>query len=183
MNDTLYETAFDRTTVDTLEAELWPLLSGRQLPLDAGSPSEVEVVVELADNAHLHSGEGMGWCSVQLGGRPREQLTVVIADRGVGIPHRVNQSVEDRDLDDYQALLLAFRPRFSSTGDPHRGFGLNIALEYTGRVPGSVLTVESGHAVFAATEGRGRVLSKGARRVRGVTARLSLPVSPSGPVN
>lgn len=181
MNDTLYETAFDRATVDTLEVELWRLVSERQLPVDTGSLSEV--VVELADNALLHSGEDVGWFSVQLGGRPREQLTVVIVDRGVGIPHRVNQAVEDRDLDDYQALLLAFQPRFSSTGDPHRGFGLNIALEYTGRVSGSALTVESGHAVFAATEGGGRVLSKGARRIQGVTARLSVPVSMPGSVN
>ncbi|MDE0231967.1 MAG: ATP-binding protein [bacterium] len=180
MNDTIYETAFDSTTVDTLEAELWRLVSERRLPVDAGSLSEV--VVELADNALLHSGEDGGWFSVQIGGRAREELAVVVSDRGVGIPHRVNQAAADRDLDDYQALLLAFQPRFSSTGDPHRGFGLNIALEYTGRIPGSALTVESGRAVFAATDAKGRVLSRGARPVQGVTARLSVPVSSSGPV-
>lgn len=130
MNETLYETAFDGATVDEIEAALWRLLSQGQWPVDAAALTEV--VVELADNAILHSGEGDGWCSVQHGDRPRQQLTVVIADRGVGIPYRVNQVVEDRKLDDYQALRLAFQRRFSSTGDPHRGFGLNIVLDYTG---------------------------------------------------
>ena len=178
MNETLYETAFDGATVDEIEAALWRLLSQGQWPVDASALTEV--VVELADNAILHSGEGEGWCSVQHGDRPRRQLTVVIADRGVGIPYRVNQATEDLQLDDYQALLLAFQRRFSSTGDPHRGFGLNIVLDYTGRVPGSVFSLESGHAVYAATDGRGRVLSKGARKVQGVTARLSIPLSDSG---
>lgn len=175
MKETLYQTAFDATTADGMEDALWRLLARKRWPVDIGSLTEV--VVELADNAILHSGEAGGWFSVQLGHHPHQQLTVVIADRGVGIPHRVKEAVEDRDLDDYQALLLAFQPRFSSTGDPHRGFGLNLALDYTGRVAGSVFTLESGKAVYAASDGRGRVLSKGTRPVTGVTARLSLPVT------
>ena len=178
MNEVLFETAFDSATADGMEDALWRFLSRKQLPVDIGSLTEV--VVELADNAIVHSGDGGGWCSVQLGDCPCDRLTVVIADRGVGIPFRVNQAVEDRNLDDHQALLLAFERRFSSTGDPHRGFGLNIALDYTGRVPGSVLTLESGHAALAATEGRGRLLSKGARRVQGVRVRLSVPLPLSG---
>ena len=159
MNQILYETPFDGATVDEMETALWRLFSQGKWPVDASALTEV--VVELADNAILHSGEGEGWCSVQHGDRLRRQLTVVIADRGVGIPYRINQATEDLQLDDYQALLLAFQRRFSSTGDPHRGFGLNIVLDYTERVPGSVFSLESGHAVYAATDGRGRVLSKG----------------------
>lgn len=139
-----------------------------------------EVVVELADNAILHPGEGEGWCSVQHADRPFKQLTVVIADHGVGIPYRVKQVAEDQKLDDYQALTLAFQPRFSSTGDPHRGFGLNVVLDYTGRVPGSVFSLESGHAVYAAKASEGRELSKGARQVRGFIARLSVPLRRPG---
>ena len=174
MSETLYETAFDGTTVDEMEDALWRLVSKREWPVDVQSLPEV--IVELADNAILHSGDGRGWCSVQQADRPEERLTAVIADRGVGIPYRVNQAVGEQELDDYQAMMLAFRRRFSSTGDPHRGFGLNIALDYTGRVPGTVFTVESGHAVYAATGGKGRVLSKGARAIQGVIARLSVPL-------
>lgn len=178
MNEVLLETAFDGATADGMEDALWRILTRRQLPIDIGSLTEV--VVKLGDNAIVHSGDGGGSCSVQLGDRPGKRLTVVIADRGVGIPARVNQMVEDRVLDDHQALLMAFERRFSTTGDPHRGFGLNIALDYTGRVPGSALTVESGHAVLAASEGTGRLLSKGARRVQGFRARLSVPRLRSG---
>ena len=91
MNEVLLETAFDGATADGMEDALWRTLTRRQLPIDIGSLTEV--VVELADNAIVHSGDGGGWCSVQLGDRPRERLTAVVADRGVGIPARVNQMV------------------------------------------------------------------------------------------
>lgn len=175
MSEVLYETAFDGGTVDEMEDALWRLVSKGEWPVDV--QAFTEVIVELADNAILHSGEGGGWCSLQHSDRPDERLNAVITDCGVGIPHRVNQTIEDQILDDYQAMTKAFQRRFSSTGDPHRGFGLNIALDYTGRVPGSVFTVESGHAVYAATGGNGRVLSKGARVIRGVIARLSVPLA------
>lgn len=174
MNKTLDETALDGTTLDEMEDAFWRLVSQRQWPVDVAALTEV--VVELADYAILHSGDSEGWCSLQHADRPFEQLTVVIADRGVGIPYRVKQVVQDRKIDDYQALILAFQRRFSATGDPHRGFGLNLVLDYTGRVPGSMFSLESGHAVYAATAGKGRVLSKGARQVQNVTARLSVPL-------
>lgn len=175
MTEILFETAFHGETVDDMEDALWRLVTNRQWPVDVQGLTEV--IVELADNAVLHSGDGRGWCSVQQAHRPDRRLTVVIADRGVGIPHRVNEAMAEQELDDYQAMMVAFQRRFSSTGDPHRGFGLNIALDYTGRVPRSAFTVESGHAVYAATGGRGRVLSKGARAVQGVVARLSVPLA------
>lgn len=175
MSEILYETAFNGTTVDEMEDALWRLVSRKEWPVDIGALTEV--IVELADNALLHSGEGRGWRSIQYADGPDERLNVVIADRGVGIPYRVNQAIGEKDLDDYQAMMLAFQRRFSSTGDPHRGFGLNIALDYTGRARGSVFTLESGHAVYAAASGKGRVLSKGARAVQGVIARLSVPLA------
>ncbi len=107
MNQTLYETAFDGATLGEMEEAFWRLLSENQWPVDVAAFTEV--VVKLADNAVLHSGDGKGWCSVQRADQPVEQLTVVIAARGVGIPYRVNQVVNDKRLDDYQALLLAFQ--------------------------------------------------------------------------
>lgn len=175
MSKKLGQGAFDvGGVVEEIEARLWELSSTGKWRFDAGQLSEVAVLP--ADNAVQHSGEGGGWWSVREFAQPHQLLAVVIADRGVGIPHRVNQSV-DRTLDDYQAMLLACRPRFSSTGDVHRGYGLTIAVDFTARVSGSVFSLESGMAAYAATGGVGRVLSKGTRPVKGVIARLSVPLS------
>ncbi len=175
MNQILYEAAFDAVGVDEIESKLWEFASVDKWPVDIGAL--VEAVVELADNAVLHSGEGGGWCSMQQGHRPHDHLTVVIADRGVGIPHRVNQVTDPPKLDDYDAMLLAFEPRFSSTQDAYRGFGLNLASDFTERASRAVFSLESGHAVYAAESGRGRVLSRGSRPVKGVIARISVPVA------
>ena len=74
------------------------------------------------------------------------------------------------DIDERQALLFAFGGGVSATGDPIRGLGLKMVLDYT--QTGAALLLETGGSALVGIDGQGRVIGKSTQQVKGVTATL-----------
>lgn len=160
----LYRSKFDATNVGSMTAEIGDLIEGRveelRQPLNA--------VRELADNALYHSGAGNGWCAVE---GIDDKLAVTVQDQGMGIHQSMRRLYAD--IDERQALLFAFGGGVPATGEPTRGLGLKMVLNYT--QTGSTILLETGGAALVGIDGQGRVIGKSTQQIKGVTATFSSP--------
>lgn len=160
----LYRSKLDATDAGSMTAEIGDLIEGR-----VEEPRQLlNAVRELADNALFHSGADNGWCAVE---EIDDQLAVTVQDQGMGIHQSMRRLYAD--IDERQALLLAFGGGVSATGDPIRGLGLKMVLDYT--QTGAALLLETGGSAFVGTDGQGRVIGKSTQQIKGVTATFCSP--------
>lgn len=160
----LYRSRFDATNVGSMMVEIGDLIKGR-----AEEPRQfLNAVRELADNALFHSGAGNGWCAVE---EIDDKLAVTVQDQGMGI-HRSMRRLY-AGIDERQALLFAFGGGVSVTGDPIRGLGLKMVLDYT--QTGFTILLETGGAALVGINGQGRVIGKSTQQIKGVAATFCSP--------
>lgn len=69
--------------------------------------------------------------------------------------------------------MFAFGGGVSVTGDPIRGLGLKMVLDYT--QTGSTILLETGGVALVGINGQGRVIGKSTQQIKGVTATLCSP--------
>ena len=109
------------------------------------------ILGEIADNTATHAGGVPCYfmLSSAIGPSPLKFLILTTGDVGKGIPATVKSNKKYYELNDYQALITAFKSDVSSWDDIHkRGMGLNDLLGVT-KGNGSWVRAESnGKGVF-----------------------------------
>jgi len=86
-------------------------------------------IAELCANAIEHGRNGIGaFVAVQRVDGPRKEISVAVADLGIGIPEHLRQRFPEW-ADDSFVIGQAIEPRVSGTGDPHRGNGFTEIFE------------------------------------------------------
>ena len=86
-------------------------------------------VSELCGNGVDHGRNEFGtYIAVQRVLAPRRQISVAVADLGMGIPEHVRQRYPEWSDDGY-AIANAMEPRVTGTGDEHRGNGYTETFE------------------------------------------------------
>ncbi len=109
------------------------------------------VLGEIADNTATHAGGVPCYfmLSSTIGPSPSKFLTLTTGDVGAGIPATVKSNEKYNDLNDYQALITAFKSDVSSWDDIYkRGKGLNDLLGVTKGNASWVRAESNGKGVF-----------------------------------
>lgn len=88
-----------------------------------------QAVSELCNNAVEHRGNTLGaYAAVRRVIQPRRQISIAIADLGIGIPEHIRQQYPEWG-DDGWAIAHATQERVSGTGARHRGVGFSAVME------------------------------------------------------
>jgi hypothetical protein len=109
------------------------------------------VLGEIADNTLIHGGGVPCYFMISstIGPSPSKFLTLTTGDVGKGIPVTVKSNPKYHELNDYQALITAFKSNVSSWDDIHkRGKGLNDILGVTKGNESWVIAESNGRGVF-----------------------------------
>jgi hypothetical protein len=86
-------------------------------------------VSELCGNAIEHGSNSLGsYVAVRRVREPRRQVSVAIADLGIGIPEHLRQQYPEW-TDDGWAIAHATDEHVTGTGDRHRGIGFSAVFE------------------------------------------------------
>lgn len=86
-------------------------------------------VSELCGNAVEHGSSDAGaYIALVRRAEPRRQVTIAVADLGIGIPEHLRREFPEYSADDH-VIALAMQPRVSGTGHPHRGNGFSEIFE------------------------------------------------------
>jgi anti-sigma regulatory factor (Ser/Thr protein kinase) len=86
-------------------------------------------VSELCGNAIEHGSNSLGgYVAVRRVQQPRRQVSIAIADLGIGIPEHLRQRYPEWS-DDGWAIAHATDEHVTGTGDRHRGIGFSAVLE------------------------------------------------------
>lgn len=116
--------------------------------LDVTEPSVYVLKVcisELFDNIKDHAGVDAGSMFAQFFPETRE-LTICVADCGVGIPHTVRERIPNAS--DAEAIIYAAKPGFTSKSTPwNMGSGLTYLLQTIVARHGGQVTIYSGNSM------------------------------------
>lgn len=86
-------------------------------------------VSELCSNAIEHGSNPLGgYVAVRRVHEPRRQISIAIADLGIGIPEHLRQRYPEW-IDDGWAIAHATEEHVTGTGDRHRGIGFSAVFE------------------------------------------------------
>jgi hypothetical protein len=105
------------------------------------------VFSELANNAVEHAQSNGGFIlAQQYDYKSGSIIEISVGDCGIGIPKSLEQSEKSRGkyATDREAILLVLQGGFSSTNDPHRGYGLSNLVEGELNKADRSLTLRSG---------------------------------------
>ncbi len=138
----------------------------------------IDVLAELAGNAHEHGSECYAVAQIYTGGRSGTPgVYLAVADFGAGFARTLRRRYGP--MTDSEAIVRAFEEQVSGTGHPYRGFGLSQIASFLDKKAGNVLHIVSWSGHVERKAGRFRTTERESPLFRGTLASAYIPVPPA----